>query len=108
VTPTDKSYGRYPNGSETFSQFDYPTPIANNDLAGEYEEIKIVTPLKAFPNPATDFVYLNKAVAFNLYNLQGQLVLSQSKTQQVAISQLRKGVYILRTEDQETVRIVIQ
>lgn len=108
VTPTDLSYGRYPNGSETFSQFTYPTPIANNDLAGQEENVEILTPLKAYPNPARNILFLNKPVAFRLYNLQGQVVLTKSTTQQVDVNQLESGVYILEAENQETIRIVIR
>lgn len=107
-TPTDNSYGRYPNGSETFSIFTYPTPIANNDIAGLHESVNILTPLKAYPNPASDYVYLNKTVSFKLYNLNGKLVYQSSNANSLDVSPLDKGVYILRTQQQETIKIIVQ
>lgn len=108
VTATDNSYGRYPNGSETFSNFTYPTPVANNDLSSLHEAVKILTPLKSFPNPATDLVQLNKKVDFNLYNLNGALVLTGKNTQQFDVSQLEKGVYILQTSEEESLKVIVQ
>jgi len=46
---SDYSYGRYPNGSGTFSIFTYPTPLANNDLSGTSELIIKPSGLTAFP-----------------------------------------------------------
>lgn len=108
VTTTDNSYGRYPNGSETFSSFTHPTPLANNDISGLNETVKIITPLSAFPNPANELVNLNKVVNFSLYDLKGGLVLTGQNQQQFNVSNLKKGVYILRTDDLETIKIIVQ
>lgn len=108
VTPTDNSYGRYPNGSETFSSFTYPTPVANNDISGLNETIQILTPLKAFPNPSSALVYLNKSVDYSLYNLGGKIIQSGSQMKQLDVSNLKKGVYILETSDTESLKIIVQ
>ena len=108
VTPSDNSYGRYPNGSETFSSFTYPTPVASNDLSGLNEDVKILTPLKAFPNPAKDIVQLNKVATFELYDMKGARVYSGVNTKQFDVTGLKKGVYILRSSESETIKIIVQ
>ncbi|MDG1916175.1 MAG: CotH kinase family protein [Crocinitomix sp.] len=107
-TPTDNSYGRYPNGSETFSSFTYPTPLANNDISGLNEDVTILTPLSAYPNPANEIVMLNKKVDFVLYDLKGSLVLEGINQQKFNVSHLKKGAYILRTDELETIKIIVQ
>lgn len=108
VTTTDNSYGRYPNGSETFSSFTYPTPLANNDISGLNETVVILTPLTAYPNPSSELVTLNKAVNFELYDLKGDLIMTGQNQQQFNVSSLAKGVYIIRTDSQETLKIIVQ
>tara|TARA_B110000037_G_scaffold223139_1_gene302703 strand:+ start:56864 stop:59482 length:2619 start_codon:yes stop_codon:yes gene_type:complete len=107
-TPIDNSYGRYPNGSETFSSFTYPTPLANNDISGLNEDVTILTPLSAYPNPANEIVMLNKKVDFVLYDLKGSLVLEGINQQKFNVSHLKKGIYILRTDELETIKIIVQ
>lgn len=107
VTPTDNSYGRFPNGSETFANFTYPTALQSNDIASLNENVKILTPLSAYPNPSSDLVYLNKSVDFELYTINGALVLRQKNVKQFSVSDLKKGVYILRTSELETIKIIV-
>jgi len=108
TTPTDNSYGRYPNGSNTFANFSYPTPLANNDLAGANEEIKILTPLSVYPNPSREMIYFNKTVSFQLFDLNGKIVLQHSNVSSVDVSSLNSGIYLLHTSTGETVKINIQ
>ncbi|MGB1103857.1 MAG: CotH kinase family protein [Crocinitomicaceae bacterium] len=108
ITPTDLSYGRYPNGSETFSQFTHPTPVANNDLASQEEDLLILTPLKAYPNPSSDMVFLNKNATFKLFNMQGQLVLTAKNVNEFEVGRLDAGIYLLQADNQETLRIVVR
>lgn len=107
-TTTDNSYGRYPNGSETFSVFTYPTPLANNDISGLNETVIILTPLSAYPNPAREIIMLNKKVDFVLYDLKGSAVLQGINQQKFNVTNLKKGIYILRTDALETVKIIVQ
>jgi hypothetical protein len=107
ITPTDNSYGRFPNGSETFANFTYPTALQSNDIASLNENVKILTPLSAYPNPSSDLVFLNKAVDFELYTINGSLVLRHKNVKQFSVSDLKKGVYILRTSESETIKIIV-
>ena len=107
-TPNDNSYGRYPNGSNTFANFTYPTPLANNDLASTKEAIKIHTPLSVYPNPAREIVYFNKPISFELFDLNGQIVGQYSNAKSADVSNLNKGIYLVHTSEGETIKIIIQ
>jgi len=106
-SPTDNSYGRYPNGSATFTAFSHPTPLASNDLSSLHEEIKILTPLSAYPNPSSEMVYLNKLSSFALYDIRGRLVFETKNAQSFSVAGLTKGTYILRTTENETIKIIV-
>lgn len=105
---TDYSYGRYPNGSGTFAIFDYPTPLANNDLSGTEDFSVVSNPLKVYPNPATDVVYVNKSINYFLFDLSGKEIKSGINATMVDVSQLDPGIYILRTTEQETAKIIVR
>lgn len=108
TTPTDNSYGRYPNGSNTFANFTYPTPLANNDLASVKEKVQILTPLSVYPNPAREMVYFNKSIDFQLFDLNGKLVYKNANAKSVDVSTLSPGIYLLQSSTGETIKIIIQ
>lgn len=105
-TSKNESYGRYPNGSDNYTVFEYPTPKANNDISG-VEEIYILQPLKAYPNPATDIVFFNKKIDFTLYDLMGRSILSQTNQFKLDVSNLSEGIYIIKTTEKEVVKIIV-
>jgi hypothetical protein len=69
--------------------------------------------ISIFPNPASDHIYFsNKVAKANLFTLQGQKVLSVENSQSVNISNLPKGLYIVKLVDlsgnQQTSKIEVQ
>jgi hypothetical protein len=81
----DISYGRYPDGSETWAYFDVPTPGAANFVQTAAPEVPGATPLRfryegSHPNPfnaRTTLVFSVPAdgtVVLNIYDLAGRLV----------------------------------
>lgn len=57
------------------------------------------TPLKVYPNPATDFIFTNrKQGLIEIYDVCGQLVL-QSLPGAINISSLKAGLYSIRLKD---------
>jgi len=66
---------------------------------GEQKKIKV------FPNPSTDFLYLDSPSAyfsFEIYSLTGvKMLYGQSKNQQIDISSLPGGMYLLQILDPE-------
>lgn len=52
--------------------------------------------IKSFPNPATDFVYLNETVdRLRVYNTLGQIQLELMNTEKIDVSALQIGSYIV-------------
>ena len=105
-TETDNSYGRFPNGSGTFANFTYPTPLQTNDLAST--SAYNYQPLYAYPNPSKDFMNLSRVSSFQIFDLQGRLIKAENSTNQINVETLNKGTYILKTDLGETLKIIVQ
>ena len=55
-----------------------------------------------YPNPATDVINFGSTVnEVSIYTLQGQLVLSQANVSSVTVSDLAKGMYVVRAMDND-------
>lgn len=77
----------------------YPAILQNAQV--EVTVIPDKIELKAFPNPAHDFISIKEYKAFksmNIYNLQGVLLLKSNKFQ-ANVSDFAAGTYILEVED---------
>lgn len=66
-------------------------------------------PLKAYPNPldASQTLNLNKSVVWTLYGLDGKAYLN-GEGNQINLSTLVKGSYVLRSLEGEFVKVIIQ
>ena len=107
-TNQNQSYGRFPNGSNTYKIFETPTPNAYNiDYAAISENNKSEKLLDVYPNPANDNIYFNKPISFNLYNALGELVYQAQNTTNMNVSNLEAGFYILKTTNKEFKKIII-
>jgi hypothetical protein len=49
--------------------------------------------LITYPNPTSDYIYVNKEVDLEVYNILGELVISKNKTNLLNMSNLTKGLY---------------
>ena len=67
-----------------------------------------VTEITAFPNPTQGLIYLNKDYEnVQIFDLMGRQVIKNSGiSNQIDLSALQSGTYIIRAEGQETQRIV--
>lgn len=104
-TPTDNSYGRFPNGSPTFASFTFPTPLRTNNLASD--QTYNLDPLQAFPNPSNTIIHLNKKCDFQIFNLSGELIQTNNKGNKIDVSNYPSGIYILRNEFNETIKLIV-
>jgi len=48
-----------------------------------------------YPNPASDYIQVSKVVDVKMFNMNGQLVFSEEKTNVISVSKLQKGIYNL-------------
>lgn len=106
-TITDNSFGRYPNGSGTFSVFSYPTPLQNNDISA-VEENDLVNELEVYPNPTSNLIMLNIQTDVNIFSLDGKLLLTAQNKNKIDLSSLENGTYLLKTKEGQTAKIIVQ
>ena len=51
----------------------------------------------AYPNPTKDMLYFNQASAYEIYDLQGKLIMKSKKPQNfVNTSKLKSGIYLIK------------
>lgn len=87
------SFGK-PQGCSVRCVWDFTTPI--NEINGDME-------MEIYPNPALDKIYIDfadkKKLKMQVYNIVGECVLQKNlnnNTNEVDISSLAKGIYILK------------
>ena len=110
---TDDSFGRYPNGTGSFTGL-YPTYGAENSLTLNILERSSLSGIRIFPNPATSIVYLvfeesSIPEKISLYNIMGELIYEGLCEAQLEISLANycKGLYVLRTSDGRTEKLIL-
>lgn len=105
---TDTSYGRTLDGGSQWIFFDTATPGYSNVAVGIFEPT--LEQFMIFPNPVTgNLLYFNeKRKEIKITDLSGKIILTATKTDNVNISTLNKGLYILSTNRGEVRKIIIR
>ena len=110
----DQSYGYYPEGTDTLVTFQHfsTTPGAMNvlDTVNSVGSVDSKGQLVVFPNPASsnDMVRFNKNISFSIFDITGHLVDTKRNVNELSVGNLEAGTYILRTEQGDVLRMVIQ
>ena len=66
-------------------------------------------PLVAYPNPVNGSeLYFNKMVDVQVYNALGKQVMEARKVNFINVDELTSGVYIIRTFDNEVVKVIVR
>lgn len=76
-----------------FSQYQKPIQVNTEELEMNDLEVKI------YPNPARDFIYMKTTAEFEymeVFNLQGQKLIEAPFNNQLDLTTLNKGIYLLR------------
>lgn len=124
--PTSANVGIYvysqlaSSGSLNFSNVTVSTgvPLTNDEISIRNQEIEIAVPVSVFPNPVSNDLNIKmgsltgESVDFVIYNLLGQVVISQEvveavETERINVSQLSTGVYMLQVNDSTPVKFVV-
>jgi hypothetical protein len=93
----DFSYGRITDGSAVWVTFEIPTPQATNQVLGI--ENSILTAFNVFPNPANHNLCFTEFVkSAEVIDLTGRAVIKKGDTNQIDISSLNVGLYLIKTE----------
>lgn len=63
---------------------------------------------EVYPNPSSDIVHFSKNISLRLFDVSGKQVLSANDVNQINVSGLAKGVYILKTDHGTSKKIVVK
>ncbi len=113
VTTPDYSYG-YKDNDKAMGNvtFEVSSPAASNSLGVIISVINpgvSDNPLSVFPNPATDkTVTFNKPVNISVYNIAGQLMFNGRNVTVLNIDRFDKGVYLIKTDEGELVKLIVK
>lgn len=83
----------------------------NADYGYYQEESKISKPIdtfNAYPNPATNVVTLNKKANIRVFDTIGYMVFEGSDVKSFNVSNLKPGIYFIKTDNDETQKIIIK
>ena len=80
----------------------------DTDFSGIPNIDREATDLKLYPNPATNMVYINKLTDVAIYNGNGKLIHVISQVDKFDISGLSKGIYFIKTAENETKKLIVQ
>jgi hypothetical protein len=105
-SPTPKGYVIVANEiSGTLTIFEVNTTnLANSTFENNTKTFAI------FPNPANQdgTVYFNRTADVDVYDMNGKKVLSQKQAQTIQTNSLKTGIYILKTEDGMSQKLILK
>lgn len=106
---TDESFGRVNDGAPFWLSFSIPTPDSNNvDLSSEVVALT-GSSFTVYPNPVHgEYLRFSRAISFRMYDMQGRQVIRALETLECSVNSLTTGIYLLRTDDNIQVRIIVQ
>jgi len=105
---TDISYGRYPNGANTWLYFNFPTPGASNSLVNIEEQNYNEDMLIFYPNPPTqNIIYFNNTISFSLFDINQNLIKQYKNVSNITTENLPAGIYIMLLENGTKTKLTI-
>lgn len=104
----DISQGRYKDGENEWRYYSIPTPGYTNlfDALEELENKAVVF----YPNPNINKqLYFNKTIEdLKVFNLKGQLLLQENDINEINISNLSPGIYLLQVNQNKVGKLIVQ
>ncbi len=96
-------------GSSGNNRFDNIT-LEGNMISSTGDITGGMTPLTLYPNPVTQgsLLRFNTPIDFTLFDIHGRVALTGRNATEVTTGNLSKGVYLLRTAEGSTHRIIVQ
>jgi len=104
-SPNNKNYVAVANEiSGTISMYEVNTANLTND-----DFVHAPKTFTAFPNPSTKgVVYFNRMASYSLYDLTGKLIQSEKNALLINTSKLTAGMYLIKTEEGITQKLVVK
>jgi hypothetical protein len=72
------------------------------------EKITGKIPFTYGPNPTNSNIFFSEPIDFQLYDVSGKLIFDGARKQQIDLSNFQNGIYLLRTLDGSTLKIIKQ
>jgi hypothetical protein len=105
---TDISLGRSPDGNENWVFFDEPTPGSTNGINVVVDSIHTGNELVLYPNPVSgDWLSFSREISFDVFNLAGAKMLEGIRVDKIDIRSLDRGIYVLKTIDNESIKFIV-
>ncbi len=90
----------------SFNQFEIPT-VCSEQLSTLEQNIKNSRKYKAFPNPASNYLYFNHTIEkLELFTRQGIHLGDYYNVDKISTENLSKGIYLIRLNGKETLKFV--
>jgi hypothetical protein len=106
---TDVSFGRSPDGNSMWVFFDEPTPGSSNIVYTINDNMNSASGFFVYPNPAkSNIIHLPNKKSFYIYDTSGRLLIEGKGKDFIDVSTLDRGVYLLKTFENDIVKIIIQ
>ncbi len=104
-SPTEKAYLVIANEvSGTLTIYE-----VNSDLLSVEDAANDVKTFAIFPNPAKDgVVYFNREASVQVYDLNGQLIFKGNKLKELNTSSYASGIYIIKTEEGISKKLIVK
>lgn len=97
---------KYTVTAEDGSKAEYTVTLT---IGPNSSELETISSFSVFPNPSTDGqIYFNGNYNVGIYNLEGNLVKVANNTNVVSIIELPSGIYYIRNDKGETVKMIVE
>lgn len=104
---TNTSYGRVEDCKEPWIVFESPTFKGPNKPTSVIQR-KNASSIVLYPNPNNGYtIFVSEPIDYILYDQSGKLLKRDKKSQQIDVSNLPNGLYILNTEDGYSTKFII-
>ena len=106
----DLSFGRSPDGSDYFVVFNETSPGSANPLVTDIEQAPKRKELRAYPNPSnTGLIFFNQTISGTIVDISGRPIDSIEGKNYWSYQKLglTKGVYILKTQDFNSIKLIL-
>ncbi len=109
IIEEDQTLGRFTDGASNWVTFLETTPEASNNGAQTGILEREAHSLQVYPNPAQNQIFVPEAGIYQIYNSAGLLVKnSYSTDKSIDIQDLARGLYLIRSQNGNSARIILE
>lgn len=72
------------------------------------DDFDFANSLNMYPNPASDLVHFNREISLQIFDITGKMVFSAHNTKTINIQGLSKGIYILKTTEGISKKLIVK